>query len=176
MLHIYYHILQWMQGNIYRDVFPTFLAKKSYDWWITRRRMEIYTKISKRKDLKWSRRNRGKFTLRMGCANLEGVVRVSHKLGAIVFRMPYLPYFSSKSYTVWSIRFLTSWDLKWYISHRKWTSRSAPKVWRKFADAVLYFLHFACFSYLLLFASLLCLACLNDPKSCQNTKTSHKYD
>ena len=29
---------------------------------------------------------------------------------------------------------------------------------------------------LLLFASLLCLACLNDPKSCQNTKTSHKYD
>ena len=34
---------------IYREVFPTFLAKKSYDWWITRRRMEIYTKISKRK-------------------------------------------------------------------------------------------------------------------------------
>ena len=33
-----------------------------------------------------------------------------------------------------------------------------------------------CFSPLLLFASLLCLACLNDPKSCQNTKTSHKYD
>ena len=32
-----------------------------------------------------------------------------------------------------------------------------------------------CFS-LLLYASLLCLACLNDPKSCQNTKTSHKYD
>ena len=27
-----------------------------------------------------------------------------------------------------------------------------------------------------LFASLLYLACLNDPKSCQNTKTSHKYD
>ena len=35
-----------MQGNIYRDVFPTFLAKKSYGSWITRRRMEIYTKIS----------------------------------------------------------------------------------------------------------------------------------
>ena len=42
--------------------------------------MEIYTKISKRKDLKWSQRNRGKFAPRMGCANLEGVVRVSHKL------------------------------------------------------------------------------------------------
>ncbi|RVW54680.1 Histone acetyltransferase GCN5 [Vitis vinifera] len=37
---------KWMQGNIYRDVFPTFPTKKSYGWWITRRRMEIYTKIS----------------------------------------------------------------------------------------------------------------------------------
>ena len=43
------YLLQWMQGNIYRDVFPTFLAKKSYGWWITRRRMEIYTKISEEK-------------------------------------------------------------------------------------------------------------------------------
>ena len=41
-----------MQWNIYREVFPTFLAKKSYDWWITRRRMEIYTKISIRKHLR----------------------------------------------------------------------------------------------------------------------------
>ena len=40
-----------MQGNIYRDVFPTFLTKKSYGWWITRRRMEIYTKISEEKYL-----------------------------------------------------------------------------------------------------------------------------
>ena len=38
-----------MQGNIYREVFPTFLAKKSYGWWIARRRMEIYTKISEKK-------------------------------------------------------------------------------------------------------------------------------
>ena len=77
-----------MQGNIYREVFPTFLAKKSYGSWITRRRMEIYTKISKRKDLMWSRQNRGDFAPRMGwceishkemcCANFaqgEGVVR-----------------------------------------------------------------------------------------------------
>ena len=42
-------VLQWMQGNIYREVFPTFLAKKSYGSWITRRRMEIYTKISEEK-------------------------------------------------------------------------------------------------------------------------------
>ena len=86
-LHPSLYILQWMHGNIYREVFPTFLAKKSYDWWITRRRMEIYTKISKRKDLKWSRRNRGEFAPRMGwcefsrcCANFaqpEGVVQIS---------------------------------------------------------------------------------------------------
>ena len=41
--------LQWMQGNIYREVFPTFLSKKSYGWWITRRRMEIYTKYLKKR-------------------------------------------------------------------------------------------------------------------------------
>ena len=38
-----------MQGDINREVFPTFLPKKSYDWWIPRRRMEIYTKISEEK-------------------------------------------------------------------------------------------------------------------------------
>ena len=30
------------------------------------------------KYLTWSRRNRGKFAPRMGCANFEGVVRISH--------------------------------------------------------------------------------------------------
>ena len=45
LLYISLYRLQWMQGNIYREVFPTFLAKKYYGWWITRRRMEIYTKI-----------------------------------------------------------------------------------------------------------------------------------
>ena len=73
-----------MQGNIYREVFPTFLAKKSYDWWITRRRMEIYTKISKRKDLKWSRQKQRKIHTTHGlcefgrcCANFA---QASHKL------------------------------------------------------------------------------------------------
>ena len=56
----YINLLQRMQGDINREVFPTFLAKKSYDWWITRRRMEIYTKISKRKDLVWSRQKQRK--------------------------------------------------------------------------------------------------------------------
>ena len=70
------HITVDAREFIYRDVFPTFLTKKSYGWWITRRRMEIHTKISKRKDLKWSQRNRGEFAPRMGwcefsrcCAN-----------------------------------------------------------------------------------------------------------
>ena len=123
--------------------------------------MEIYTKIYKRKDLVWSRRNRGDFAPRMGwceigrcCANFaqpEGVVRISHKLGAVVFQKPYLPHFSSKSYTVWSVVFLTSWALKWYIECRKWTSESAPKVWKKTAAAVLCYLY----SVFLFFSSLL---------------------
>ena len=49
-----------MQGNIYRDVFPTFLTKKSYGWWITKRRMEIHTKISEEKYPKVSVTNIGK--------------------------------------------------------------------------------------------------------------------
>ena len=83
-------------------------------------------------------------------AQPEGVVRISHKPGAVVFRRPYLPHFSSKSYTVWSVRFLTSWALKWYIVCKKWTWVITPKVQRKTTAAVLYFLHFACFSSLLL--------------------------
>ena len=63
------------------------------------------------------------------------------QLDAVVFRRPYLPHFSSKSYTVWSVGFLTSWALKWYIEYRKWTSGSAPKVQKKTAAAVLCFLH-----------------------------------
>ena len=154
-----------MQGNIYREVFPTFLAKKSYDWWITRRRMEIYTKISKRKDLKWSRQKQSKIRTTQGVceifAHLKKVCEFrtpfahhSHTFrtpGAVVFQRPYLPHFSSKSYTVWSVRFLTSWALKWYIACRKWTSGSALKVPKKTAAAVLCFP--LCF-FLLLFASL----------------------
>ena len=75
-IYQYINHLQRMQGDINREVFPTFLAKKSYDWWITRRRMEIYTKISKRKDLVWSRQKQRKIRTTHGlcefgrcCAN-----------------------------------------------------------------------------------------------------------
>ena len=47
-------MLQRMQGDINREVFPTFLAKKSCGWWLTRRRMEIYTQKSEEKYLKES--------------------------------------------------------------------------------------------------------------------------
>ena len=65
-ISIYQYLLQRMQGDINREVFPIFLANKSYDWWITRRRMEIYTKISKRKDLVWSRQKQGKIRTTQG--------------------------------------------------------------------------------------------------------------
>ena len=48
-LHDSILLLQWMQGNIYRDVFPTFLANKSYDWWITRRKWKFIQKYLKEK-------------------------------------------------------------------------------------------------------------------------------
>ena len=79
------------------------------------------------------------------------------QLDAVVFQRPYLPHFSSKSYKVWSVGFLTSWDLKWYISCRKWTSVSSPKVWKKTAVAVLCFLH-----SVFLFSIVLSLHTLND--------------
>ena len=72
-IFIYLYLLQWMQENIYRDVFPTFLTKKSYGQWITRRRIEIYTKISEEKYPKVSVANVGKLqekfqsTMQNGC-------------------------------------------------------------------------------------------------------------
>ena len=67
------------------------------------------------------------------------VCEIVPQLDAVVFRRPYLSHFSSKSYMVWSVGFLTSWALKWYIEYRKWTSGSAPKVLKKTAAAVLCF-------------------------------------
>ena len=93
-----------------------------------------------------------------------------------------LPKARSSSFQLQIVHGLKRWILDFlrfemvYIACRKWTSGSAPKVRKKTAVAVLFAsLHFACFSSLLLFASLLYLACLNDPKGCQNTKTIHKY-
>ena len=153
--------------SIFQEVISTpyivFTKVKACEWLVTRIREEITSKNYIRKDLKWSRQKQRKIRTTHGlcefgrcCANFaqaEGVVRISHKPGAVVFWRPYLPHFNSKLYTVWSIGFFTSWYLKWYIACRKWTSGSAPKVRRKTAAAVLYFLHFLfaslCFSPLL---------------------------
>ena len=108
-------------------------------------------------------RNRGKFAPRKGvCEFGRCCAKFSHKPGAVVFRRPYLSQFSSKSYMVWAVGFLTVWALKWYIACRKWTWGSAPKVPKKTAAAVLCFP--LCF-FLLLFAFLLLLACFGVAKS-----------
>ena len=66
------------------------------------------------------------------------------QLDVVVFRRLYLPHFSSKSYTVWSVGFLTSWALKWYIVCRKWTSESAPKVrWKTAAVSPIFITQFS---------------------------------
>ena len=80
-LYIYLYLLQWMQGNIYRDVFPTFLTKKSYGWWVTRIRMEIYTKISEEKYPKVSVATIGKFQDHFAGENKVCEISQMHKKG-----------------------------------------------------------------------------------------------
>ena len=124
---------------------------------------KLHQKIQKKISKVESSKNRGKFAPRMGCASfaqLRGRANFAHHShtirtpGAVVFRRPYLPRFSSKLYTVWSVGLLTSWALKWYIECKKWTSGSAPKVPKKTAAAVLCFP--PCFS--LLFFAFLCFS------------------
>ena len=57
LIDIYYN---GCKGIYIEKFFQSFLAKKSYDLWITMRRMEIYTKISETKDLMWSWQKQGK--------------------------------------------------------------------------------------------------------------------
>ena len=50
------------------------------------------------------------------------------QLGVIGLQWLQLLRFNSELCTIWSIGFLTSWALKWYIACINWTSESAPKV------------------------------------------------
>ena len=70
-IYIYYN---GCKGIYIEKFFQSFLAKKSYDSWITRRRMEIYTKISKRKDLVWSRQKQGKIRTTQGSVRIWKVL------------------------------------------------------------------------------------------------------
>ena len=97
--------IQYVSRLLRDDFHPSYSLYKSKacDWLITRIRKEFTSKKYKRKDLKWSRQNRGEFAPRMGWCEFStsrGVVRISHKPGAVVFRRQFLPHFSSKSYTV----------------------------------------------------------------------------
>ena len=108
-------------------------------------------------------------------AQPEGVVRIWHKPGAVVLQRLYLPHFSSKSYSLkhWILDFL-SFEMV-YIMYKMDFGKCCKSA-KEDCSCCPLFSSFSLSFSLLLFASLLCLACLNDPKSCQNTKTSHKYD
>ena len=104
------------------------------------------------KYLNWSRQKQRKIRTTHGlCEFGRCCAKFWHKPGAVVFWRPYLPHFSSKSYTVWRVGFLTSRALKWYIACKKWTSGSAPKVWKKTAAATSWFFSL-CFSLVFSFA------------------------
>ena len=81
-------------------------------------------------------------------AHLRGVcefgrccAKFSHTPGAVVFQRPYLPHFSSKSYTVWSVGFLTYRALKWYIVCKNELREVLQKCEIRLQLAFLCFLH-----------------------------------
>ena len=103
ILHIWSHYIGCK--GIYRDVFPTFQAKKSYGWWITRRRMEIHIKISEEKYLKESVQKyqealrtfrRWKWCLRDFADTQEGCEIFSHQQVKLVGLQNWLPPWGSQ--------------------------------------------------------------------------------
>ena len=110
---------------------------------------------------------------RTSFAQAEGVVRISRCCANFAQAWSScLTKAISSSFQLQIVHGLKRWILDFlrfemvYIACRKWTSGSAPKVRKKTAVAVLFAsLHFACFSSLLLFASLLYLACLKAVKT-----------
>ena len=58
---------------------------------------------------------------------------------AVVFRRSYLSHFSSKSYMVWTVGFLTFWALKWYIECKKMDFGKCSKSAMKDCSCVPYF-------------------------------------
>ena len=104
LIDIYYN---GCKGIYIEKFFQSFLAKKSYDLWITMRRMEIYTKISKRKDLVWSRQKQGKIR------TMQGGVRI-WKVLCENFAHPwssFLPKAISSSFQLQIVHGLRPWIL-----------------------------------------------------------------
>ena len=127
----------------------------------------IYIKKYKRKDLMWSRQNREDFAPKS-----HGLVRNSHLHGwceirtfELLIRMAIYHY---RYLICQQFRAGSEYGIleRWFCTMNK---IEPPKV-------TVHGYKNCFFPLFFLFASLLYLACLNDPKSCQNTKTSHKYD
>ena len=93
------------------------------------------------------------------------------------FRMTwssFLPKAISSSFQLQIVHGLKRWIFDFQSFEMEHVKNGLREVLQK-CERRLQLLSFDFFT-LLHVASLLCLTCLNDPKSCQNIKTSHKYD
>ena len=140
----------------------------------------IYIKKYKRKDLMWSRQNRGDFApksheqYKVRNSHSHGLVRNSHLHEQ--YKVRNLPFWAPYTNGIYHYRHLICQQFqagseygileRWFCTMNK---IEPPKV-------TVHGYKNCFFPLFFLFAFLLYLACLNDPKSCQNTKTSHKYD
>ena len=68
--------------------FPNLITKESYNWWVTRRRMEIYTKISEEKYRKVSATTIGKLQEDFAGAQNGCEISQTNKMAAKSFRSP----------------------------------------------------------------------------------------
>ena len=137
----------------------------------------------------WSRQNRGDFA-----PKTHGLVRISYK-GKVLceFRTSLgccakfahawcscLPKAISSSFQLQIIQGLKRWMLDFLSFEMVYSMYKID--FEKFSKSAKEdcsccpLFSSLCFHQFFFFASLLYLACLNDPKSCQNTKISHKYD
>ena len=119
---------------------------------------------------------------RTSFAQAEGVVRLSRCCANFTQAWSScLPKAISSSFQLQIVHGLKRWILDFlnfemvYIMQKMDFGKCSKSAKEECSCCPLFSSFSLCFS-LILFASLLFLACLNDPKSYQNTKTSHKYD
>ena len=112
----------------------------------------------------------------------HGLVQISHKERCCAnFAQAYsscLPKAISSSFQLQIIHSLKRWILDFLSFEMVYSMQKMDfeKCSKSAKEDCSYCPLFSSFCLFFLFASLIYLACLNDPKSCQNTKTSHKYD
>ena len=93
-------LLQWMQGDINREVFQPSQLRNLMIGGLQGEEWKFIQKYLKEKISRGVGKTEEISHHAWAGAKLEGVVRISHKPGAVGFRRPYLPHFSSKSYPV----------------------------------------------------------------------------